>query len=54
MLLGQLECNDEKPCVVHHIYKPFKIELIKNLKTKSILEMAKEYAKNNNLNAIIR
>lgn len=52
--LGQLECNDDKPCVVHHIYKPFKIELINNLKTKSIIEMAKEYSKNNNLAKIIR
>lgn len=51
--LGQLECNDDKPCVVHHIYKPFKLELIKKLKTKSITEMAKEYAKNNNIQEII-
>ena len=51
--LGQHECNDESPCVVHHIYLPFKNKLINKLKTKSILEMAKEFAKNNNLDDII-
>jgi len=51
--IGQHECNDETPCVVHHIYLPFKNQLIDKLKTKSILEMAKEYAKNNNLDALI-
>jgi len=51
--LGQHECNDVSPCVVHHIYLPFKNKLIDKLKTKSILEMAKEYAKNNNLDEII-
>ena len=51
--LGQHECNDETPCVVHHIYLSFKNKLINKLKTKSIIEMAKEYAKNNNLDEII-
>ena len=51
--LGQHECNDESPCVVHHIYLPFKNKLINKLKTKSIAEMAKEFAKNNNLDGII-
>lgn len=51
--IGQHECNDESPCVVHHIYLPFKNKLVNKLKTKSILEMAKEYAKNNNLDEII-
>lgn len=30
--LGQLECNNKNPCVVHHIYMSFKNELMKNLK----------------------
>ena len=47
--LGQLECNEENPCVVHHLYAPFKNELLKKLKNKTILELAKEYAINNNL-----
>ena len=51
--LGKHECNDDAPCVVHHIYLPFKNKLIEKLKTKSIKEMAKEYAKNNNLDEII-
>ena len=51
--LGQHECNDEAPCVVHHIYMPFKNKLIEKLKTKSIIEMAKEFAKNNNLDEIM-
>ncbi|KGL63539.1 RrF2 family transcriptional regulator [Polaribacter sp. Hel1_85] len=41
--LGQPDCSDEKPCVVHHLYMPFKKELIKKLKDKTILEMAKVY-----------
>jgi Rrf2 family protein len=44
--LGQPNCSDDKPCVVHHLYMPFKKELIKKLKEKTILEMAKEYATN--------
>lgn len=51
--LGQHECNDDAPCVVHHIYLSFKNKLIDKLKTKSILEMAEEYSKNNNLDEII-
>lgn len=51
--LGQIECDDNKPCVVHHLYKPFKNKLIEKLKTKSIIEMSKEYATNNNLDSII-
>ena len=47
--LGQAECNEENPCVVHHLYAPFKSKLIKKLKTKTILEMADEYAVNNNI-----
>ena len=46
--LGQPDCSDEKPCVVHHLYMPFKKELIKKLKDKTILEMANEYASNDN------
>ena len=51
--LGQLECNDNKPCIVHHLYSPFKNKLIEELKTKTIIEMAIEYKKNNNLPEII-
>ncbi len=51
--LGQLECNEENPCVIHHLYEPFKNKLIKKLKNKTILELANEYAINNNLSQII-
>ena len=51
--LGQLECNEENPCVVHHLYAPFKKKLLKKLKNKTILELAKEYAINNNLSKIL-
>lgn len=51
--LGQIECDDDKPCVVHHLYKPFKNKLIGKLKTKSIIEMSNEYATNNKLDSII-
>ncbi|WP_343329869.1 Rrf2 family transcriptional regulator [Polaribacter staleyi] len=47
--LGQTECSDDKPCVIHHLYVPFKNKLLQKLKNKTILEMAKEYAKDNNL-----
>lgn len=47
--IGQEECNDSKPCVIHHLYLPFKNKLLNKLKTKTIVEMAVEYAKNNNL-----
>jgi Rrf2 family protein len=46
--LGQPDCSDDKPCVIHHLYKPFKKELIEKLEEKTILEMAKEYASNDN------
>jgi Rrf2 family protein len=52
--LGKHECNDESPCVVHHIYLPFKNKLIDKLRTKSITEMAKEYAVNNHLPEILK
>ncbi len=45
--LGQNECNDENPCVVHHLYSPFKVKLIKKLKTKTITEMSEEYLRDN-------
>lgn len=48
--LGQLDCNERKPCVVHHLYAPFKEVLLKKLQTKTIMEMSKEYAKNSNVN----
>ena len=51
--LGQPDCSDDKPCVVHHLYMPFKKELIKKLKDKTILEMAKEYAINNDSSGIL-
>ena len=47
--LGQLECSEESPCVVHHLYCPFKNQLIKKLKDKTILEMADEFALHNKL-----
>ncbi len=46
--LGQEECNENKPCVIHHLYVPFKNKLLNKLKTKTIVEMAIEYSKNNN------
>ena len=51
--LGTLECNEEKPCIVHHLYDPFKKELIKKLKSKTILEMANAFSENNNLSQIL-
>jgi Rrf2 family protein len=52
--LGQEECNSINPCVIHHLYYPFKNELLEKLKTKSIVEMADEYAKSNNLLDVIK
>jgi len=47
--LGQLECSSKNPCVVHHLYVPFKDKLISKLKKKTILEMSIEYVDNNNI-----
>ncbi|AOW16716.1 hypothetical protein LPB03_04205 [Polaribacter vadi] len=52
--LGQSECSEENPCVVHYLYVPFKNELLNKFKNKTILEMATEFAKNNKLNEIIK
>lgn len=51
--LGHEECNNLNPCAIHHLYYPFKDELIKELKTKTILEKASEYAKNNNISKLL-
>jgi len=51
--LGQSECNEDTPCVIHHLYAPFKKKLLKKLRTKSILEIAKEFAINNNITEIL-
>ncbi|MGJ8761777.1 MAG: RrF2 family transcriptional regulator [Polaribacter sp.] len=51
--LGTLECNEEKPCIVHHLYYPFKKELIKKLKSKTILEVANEISENSNLSQFL-
>ena len=40
--LGQTECNDKKPCVIHHLYAPFKRNLLSKFKTKSIIEISNE------------
>jgi len=47
--LGQHQCNDESPCVVHHLYMPFKEKLLIKLRTKTITEMAKELVQTNRL-----
>ncbi|WP_347175011.1 RrF2 family transcriptional regulator [Polaribacter uvawellassae] len=52
--LGQKECNNINPCIIHHLYYPFKNELLDKLKTKTIVEMADEYAKNNNLLDVVK
>lgn len=44
--LGQSECDENNPCVVHHLYAPFKKSLLDKFNTKSILEMAQEFASN--------
>ncbi len=44
--LGRVECNHLNPCVVHHLYAPFKEKLLFELKSKSIEEMAYENAQN--------
>jgi len=48
--LSQNNCNENNPCVAHHIYAPFKDKLIRKLKTKTIIEMAEEFKQNSNLN----
>lgn len=50
---GQAECNDENPCIVHSLYYPFKNQLIKKLKDRTILEMADEFAINKNISQFL-
>ncbi len=40
--LGQSECNDKKPCVIHHLYAPFKKNLLDRFKSKTIIEISHE------------
>lgn len=47
--LGYPECNDTNPCVVHDVYAPFKANLFEKLKNKTIVQMASENEKNNDL-----
>ncbi|NVK53135.1 MAG: Rrf2 family transcriptional regulator [Flavobacteriaceae bacterium] len=47
--LGQNECNDRNPCAIHHLYKPFKISLLNNFKTKTIIDFAKDATQQNKL-----
>lgn len=34
--LGELECNDKNPCMVHHLYSPFKEGVLSKLNSKTI------------------
>jgi Rrf2 family protein len=43
--LGLPKCSDESPCAIHHIVKPFKEALIKELTTKTIADFAIETQK---------
>lgn len=51
--LGQIECSDKNPCVIHHLYSPFKEKLLIELKTKTIVEMANELDTNSTLSKIL-
>lgn len=44
--LGLSKCNNENPCPVHHIVSPFKEEILRNFKDKSIAVLAEEMEKN--------
>lgn len=44
--LGRVECNHLNPCVVHHLYAPFKERLLLQLKGKTIEEIAYENVQN--------
>lgn len=48
--LGQSECNDTNPCAIHHLYKPFKFNLLKNFQTRTILDFAND---SNNLKTVL-
>ena len=43
--IGLPKCSDENPCAIHHIVKPFKESLIKELTTNTIEDFAKETQK---------
>lgn len=44
--LGLSKCNNENPCPFHHIVSPFKEEILRNFKDKSISVLAEEMEKN--------
>jgi Rrf2 family protein len=44
--LGLSKCNNENPCPVHHIVSPFKEEILRNFKEKSIAVLAAEMEQN--------
>ncbi len=47
--LGLSKCNGENPCPVHHIVAPFKENLLKKFKGKTINDLIEEMESNNTL-----
>ncbi len=43
--LGLPKCSDENPCAIHHIVKPFRESLTKELTTNTIEDIARETRK---------
>lgn len=43
--IGLPRCSDDNPCAIHHIVKPFRESLIKELTTNTIEDFAKETQK---------
>ena len=45
--LGLTECNDDKPCPVHHEYKPIREKMLQMLSATNIKQLAKDTKKGN-------
>ncbi len=43
--LGLSKCNDENPCPVHHIVSPFKKDILKKFRDKTLNDLVEEIEK---------
>ena len=48
-LLGLAECEDDNPCPVHHIVSPFKQQILKDFRDKSIRQLTAEIKNSNKI-----
>ena len=47
--LGLAECEDDNPCPVHHIVKPFKEQILNDFRDKTISDLSAEIENSNKI-----